>query len=117
MFGDDAVRPVEGPAGGASGITREGGNSAAAGPGWVLTVGVSRFDIVTPEALHAEFGDACPDGGGRDSFMAALVFRTRSLDAAWRAMRDGGISGAHQHGGRVVVPAREAFGATLAFCV
>jgi hypothetical protein len=78
---------------------------------------VSRFDIVTPEAFHAEFGDAGPDGGGRDTFMAALEFRTRSLDEVWRAMEAGGVIGAGQHKARVVVPARAAFGATLAFCL
>jgi hypothetical protein len=97
MFGADAVRPIAG--------------------GLALTVGVSRFDIVTPEALRLEFGDAAPDGGGRDSFMAALEFRTRSVDAAWRAMRDGAISGVHRDNGRVIVPATSAFGATLAFCL
>src|SRR5437764_693725 len=68
MFGTDAVRPVSG--------------------GVALTVGVSRFDVVTPEALRADFGDAAPDGGGRDSYMAALAFRTRSVDAAWQVLRD-----------------------------
>jgi hypothetical protein len=97
MFGPDAIRPIAG--------------------GLALTVGVSRFDIVTHEALRLEFGDAAPDGGGRDSFMAALAFRTRSVDAAWQAMRDGAIPGVRRDDGRVVVPATSAFGATLAFCL
>jgi len=97
MFGPDALHPIAG--------------------GLALTVGVSRFDIVTPEALRLEFGDAVPDAGGRDSFMAALEFRTRSADAAWRAMRDGAIRGVHRDNGRVIVPATSAFGATLAFCL
>jgi hypothetical protein len=96
MFGAGSVRPIEG--------------------GCALTVGVSRFDVVTPDALRAEFGDAAPDGGGRDSFMAALVFRTRSVDAAWRAMEQGEIAGARRENDRVVVPATSAFGATLVFC-
>lgn len=97
MFGVDAVRPIEG--------------------GLALTVGVSRFDVVTPEALRAEFGDAAPDGGGRDSYMAALEFRTRSADAAWLVMQRGGVIGARRDNGRVIVPASAAFGATLAFCL
>ena len=96
MFGPDAVRPIEG--------------------GCTLTLGLSRFDVVTPDTVRAWFGDAAPDGGGRDSYMAALEFRTRSLDAAWEAMRMGGIRGARREGDRVVAPASEAFGATLAFC-
>ena len=97
MFGADAVRPI--------------------GGGVALTVGVSRFDVVTPDTLHAEFGDASPDGGGRDSYMAALEFRTRSTDAAWRAMQQGGIIGVRRANGSVIVPASAAFGATLAFCL
>jgi hypothetical protein len=97
MFGADALRPIEG--------------------GLTLTVGVSRFDMITPAALTAEFGDAAPDGGGRDSYMAALEFRTRSTDAAWRAMERGTIAGARRDQRRVTVPAASAFGATLAFCL
>ena len=96
MFGADAVRPI------AAGLT--------------LTVGVSRFDVVTPEALDVEFGDAAPAASGRDSFMAALVFRTRSLDRAARAMDMGGIDARHANG-LVTVPAHAAFGVTLAFCL
>lgn len=95
MFGADAVRLIAG--------------------GLALTVGVSRFDVVTPEALRMEFGDAAPDAVGRDNFMAALTFRTRSLDAAARAIDEGGIAGARHENGQVVVPASSAFGATLAF--
>ncbi len=97
MFGADAVRSIPG--------------------GQALTVGVSRFDMVTPDALRAEFGDAAPDGDGRDSFMAALEFRTRSTDAAWQAMQRGAISGVRRDSDRVIVPATAAFGATLAFCL
>ncbi len=97
MFGDDAVRPIDG--------------------GFALTLGVSRFDIVTPETLAAEVGDAAPDGAGRDSYMAALEFRTRSLDAAWNAMELGRIAGTRHEQGRVIVPAAAAFGATLVFCL
>jgi hypothetical protein len=97
MFGPDAVRPIPG--------------------GLALTVGVSRFDIVTPEALLLEFGELAPAGLGRESFMAALVFRTRSLDAAWRATQQGGIAGVRRDNGSVMVPASSACGATLAFCL
>jgi hypothetical protein len=94
MFGDDAVRPIDG--------------------GLALTVGLSQFDVISPRALALEFGDAAPEADGRDSFMAALVFRTRSLDAAWRTTE---AVGARRDRGRVIVPASAAFGATLAFCL
>jgi hypothetical protein len=94
MFGDDSVRPIDG--------------------GLTLGVGLSRFDVVSPRTLAIEFGDAAPDAGGRNSFMAALVLRTRSLDAAWQATE---AAGARRDRGRVIVPASAAFGATLAFCL
>jgi hypothetical protein len=97
MFGSDALRPIDG--------------------GVALIVGVSRFDIVTPGAFQTEFNDPAADGGGRDSFMAALEFRTRSVDAAWEAMDSGAIRGARRDNGRVIVPAAAACGATLAFCL
>ena len=96
MFGPEAVRPIEN--------------------GRALTVGAARFDIVTPETLGSLYGEAAPEGGGRETYMAALEFRTRSLDAAWGAMERGGVKGARRDAERVVVPASEAFGATLAFC-
>jgi hypothetical protein len=97
MFGADAVRPIAGGIG--------------------LTVGVSRFDVVTPEALEVEFGEAAPAASGRDSYMAALVFRTRSLDMVSQAMDAGEIADARRENGQVTVPARAAFGATLVFCL
>lgn len=95
MFGDDAVRAVPG--------------------GVSLAVGLSRFDVLSPVAVEALFGDAAPDSGGRQSSMAGLVLRTRSLDAAASALTAGGISGLRLQGDRIVVPASEAFGTTLVF--
>jgi len=97
MFGAEALRPIDG--------------------GVALTVGVSRFDIVDPGAFQSEFNDPSANGGGRDSYMAALEFRTRSVDAAWEAMASGKISGARRDSGRVIVPADAACGVTLAFCL
>ena len=94
MFGADAVRQTS--------------------DGCSLLLGLSRFDVVTPAALRSEFGDAAPDGGGRDSFMAALTLRTSSLDAAAAALAQGGVA-ARREADRIVVPAGSAFGATLEF--
>ncbi len=87
MFGADAVR-------GAS-----------------LMLGLSRFDVVTPDTLAAELGDLA-DAGGRTTFMAALTLRTTSLDRAAAALAAGGIA-ARRDGDRIVVPAAAAFGVTL----
>jgi hypothetical protein len=95
MFGADAVREIPG--------------------GCSLAVGMSRFDVVTHEALVNQFGEAAPSGGGRAEFMAALTFRTRSLDAAASALEAGGVEGFWREEGRLVVPAASAFGCALEF--
>jgi len=95
MFGSDAVRPIRG--------------------GCALAVGLSRFEVITPDAMRDEFGDAAPDGGGRTEFMAALTFRTRSLRAAETALAGGRIAGVRRHGSSIIVPAASAFGAALEF--
>ena len=97
MFGDTAVRPIK--------------------EGFVLTVGVSCFDVISLAALRAQYGTAAPDPAGRTSFMAALVLRTQSLDAAWTAIQAGGIADVRRTIDNVIVPAAEAFGATLVFCL
>jgi hypothetical protein len=80
-----------------------------------LAVGLSQFDVITPDALKREFGEAAPDGTGRTQFMASLALRTRSLRSAAAALAAGGVSGVRQSASRIVVPASSAFGATLEF--
>lgn len=94
MFGADAVRGIDG--------------------GCALSVGLSVFEVVTPDRLAALFGDAVPDADGRTDMMAGLSFRTVSVDRAEAALAAGGVV-AQRHGQRIVVPAREAFGAVLEF--
>ena len=95
MFGADAVREIPG--------------------GCSLIVGMSRFDVLTHEALVNQFGEAAPSRDGRAEFMAALTFRTRSLDAAFAALEAGGVEGFWREDARVVVPASSAFGCALEF--
>jgi len=94
MFGADAVRPILG--------------------GFSLAVGLARFDIVTPAELARQFGDAAPAAEGRRDYMAALTFRTRSLDHAANALAAGTISAAREPD-RILVPAAAAFGVALEF--
>ncbi len=94
MFGAEAVHRVDG--------------------GCALTVGLSVFDVVTPDRLATLFGDAVPNADGRTDMMAGLSFRTVSVDRAEAALATGGVV-AQRHGQRIVVPAREAFGAVLEF--
>jgi hypothetical protein len=85
--------------------------------GCSLILGLSRFDVVTPAALWEMFGGAAPDSRGRRDYMAALTFRTLSLDAAETALEAGGVRGVDRIGTSVLVPATEAFGVTLEFSV
>jgi hypothetical protein len=95
MFGEDAIR--------------------RSGTGTSLAVGLSRFDVVTTDALVREYGDAAPAADGRDDYMAALTIRTGSLDRAAAALAAGQIGGVRREPDRIVVPASEAFGVTLEF--
>jgi Glyoxalase-like domain len=85
--------------------------------GCALILGLARFDVVTPMALWEMFGGAGPESRGRSNYMAALTFRTLSLDAAERALEAGGIRGWDRIGTSVLVPASEAFGVTVEFSV
>ena len=97
MFGPDAVKTID--------------------DGCSLVLGLSRFDVVNPAALWEMFGGAAPDSRGRRDYMAALTFRTLSLDAAETALEAGGIRGVDRIGTSVLVPATEAFGVTIEFSV
>ena len=95
MFGDDSVGAIDG--------------------GFGLTVGLSRFEVVTHARLLGMFGDAAPEALGRHCFMAALTLRTRSLDAAARALAAGEVAGVRRNEAGIVVPAGSAFGTVLEF--
>ena len=92
MFGPTAVRQIEG--------------------GLSLMLGLSRFDVLTAEALRRQFAAMPTVDGGRDEFMAALTIRTRSLEQAYTTLS--GVQ-AVREADRVVVPASLAFGAILEF--
>lgn len=76
-----------------------------------LVVGLTSLDLLTPDAVAAQFGMAAPDGQGRPSWLAALGLRVRALDRAAAA-----ISVPHrQDAGRIIVDSTEAFGTALEF--
>jgi hypothetical protein len=95
MFGPETVRDIKG--------------------GKSVTVGNSRFDIVTEAALRDEFGDSVPSAEGRPAYMAGLTFRTVSVAKVARTLQDGKIGGVVQSAGRLVVPAKQALNAVLEF--
>ena len=94
MFGGEAVRPVAG--------------------GFSLAMGLSRLDILTPAVVADSFGAATPDAAGCSTYPPALGLRVRRLDDTYRMLEGSGV-GVRRDGARLVVPASEAFGATLEF--
>jgi hypothetical protein len=92
MFGSDAIRQIDG--------------------GQSLALGLSHFDILTPEALHRQFGAAAVVDEIRNEYMAALTIRTRSLEQAYTVL---GAAQAVRQTDHIVVPASSAFGAILEF--
>jgi hypothetical protein len=94
MFGADTVR--------------------ATADGCSVVIGLSRFDIVTPRALAATFGDAAPDPQGRRDYMAGLTLRCTDLGRTASVLAAAGVV-ATRAADRLIVPAAAAFGATLEF--
>lgn len=86
---------------------------AGAVEGSTLCAGLSRIDVVDPGQLAAEYGDAAVPADGREDWMAAIVVRTPSLARAGEVLR--GLPGLAERAGGLVVPASQAFGATIEF--
>ena len=80
-----------------------------------LMVAGTDLDIVVESALRDQFGDGVPDAVGRTTYMASLTFRTVSVAAADKVMRDNGIAGMRKEAGALLVPASSALNTSLAF--
>ena len=94
MFGDTAVRPIEG--------------------GVRLAVGAQAIEVLDPAAVARQFGDAAALPEGRDHYMAGLTLRTQGLDLVRSALDHGGVTTSAETG-RVLVPAAAAMGCPLEF--
>jgi hypothetical protein len=82
-------------------------------PGGIrLAVGLTDFDVITPDEVAARFGSAAPKQDRRSEAMVALILRTRSLAQTGAAIE---VHGVVRDTNRLLVPAPEAFGVTLAF--
>jgi catechol 2,3-dioxygenase-like lactoylglutathione lyase family enzyme len=91
-----------------------GGASVAEHDGkQVMAAGAAQVDLVSPNTIAAEFGDAAADPAGRAEYMAVLGIRVRSLRDA--AQRLHGIVGVRTEPQRVLVPAAVAFNTTIVF--
>jgi len=78
----------------------------------VIGAGSARVELAPPAAIAAEFGDAA-DPAGRPEYIAAVALKVGSVARTAERLR--GIAGVRDEKARVVVPARAAFNATLAF--
>jgi catechol 2,3-dioxygenase-like lactoylglutathione lyase family enzyme len=79
----------------------------------VMTAGAAQVELISPNTIAAEFGEAAPEPAGRVEYVAVLGIRVRSLRDA--AQRLHGIAGVRADPQRLVVPAAAAFNTTIAF--
>ena len=79
----------------------------------VIGAGAARVELATPAAIAAEFGDAAAEPAGRAEYLAAVELKVASLAATAERLR--AVPGVRIEADRIVVPARAAFNATLAF--
>jgi hypothetical protein len=80
---------------------------------WVITAEAGQVELVTPNVVAAEFGEAAAEPAGRAEYMAALGLRVASLAAAAQQLR--GVPGVRIEPLRVLVPAAAAFNTTIVF--
>jgi len=91
-----------------------GGDAVAGRDGrQVLTAGTAQVELVAPDVVAAEFGEAAAEPVGRAEYMAALGIRVRSLPAAAQQLRS--VQGVRVEPHRLVVPAAAAFNTTIVF--
>lgn len=75
----------------------------------------ARFDVMTARSFEAEFPNAGPNPLGRDQYLAAISFRTLSLQMASKWLKQSGIADIRSNAERIVVPAHQAMQCTLSF--
>ena len=91
-----------------------GGSSVQSDNGRLaLAAGTARVELMTPEAITAEFGAAAADPAGRSEYMAALEIKVRALDKTADLLH--GVAGVQVGQDRLVVPAAAAFNTALVF--
>ncbi len=76
--------------------------------------GTQAIEVLTPVAFAFQYGPAALSDAISEPHVAAIELRTDSLAGVTEALTGGRIEHAEQHG-RIVVPARAAFGVTVAF--
>jgi Glyoxalase-like domain len=79
----------------------------------VVAAGTAHVELVPPQAIAAEFGEAAAAPAGRAEYMATLALKVGSLGTAAQQLR--AIPGVRIEPRRVVVPASAAFNTTIVF--
>jgi hypothetical protein len=77
----------------------------------VMAAGTAQVELVPPNIVAAEFGEAAAEPVGRAEYMAALGIRVRSLPEAAERLR--AVPGVHAEPRRLVVSAAAAFNTSL----
>src|SRR5205807_2017029 len=72
-----------------------------------------RVELMRPEDIGGEFGEAAADPAGRSEYLAGLELRVGSLAETAERLR--AVPGVRAEPSRVVVPAAAAFNTTLVF--
>jgi catechol 2,3-dioxygenase-like lactoylglutathione lyase family enzyme len=79
----------------------------------VVAAGPAQVELVPPNMVAAEFGEAAAQPAGRAEYMAALGVRVRSLREAAQRLR--AVPDVRTEPQRLVVPAAAAFNTTIVF--
>lgn len=79
----------------------------------VVAAGTAQVELVPPNSVIEEFGEAAADPSGRPEYIAALALKVGSLAAAAQQLR--AVAGVRIEPHRVVVPAAAAFNTTIVF--
>ncbi len=79
----------------------------------LVTAGTAQVELVPPNKIEAEFGEAAAEPAGRAEYMAALGIRVRSLSETAQRLR--AVPSVRVEPQRLVVPAKAAFNTTLVF--
>ena len=95
IFGDQAVRDIPG--------------------GRAVIAAGTQVDILTEDALSREFGNAAPSAVGRETYMAALTFRTLSLAQTASVFKENGVEGVREMDGKIIVPGPSGLNTALTF--
>jgi hypothetical protein len=79
----------------------------------VVAAGTAQVELVPPNMVATEFGEAAAEPAGRAEYMAGLEIKVRWLREAAQML--GAVAGVRTEPQRVVVPAAAAFNTTLVF--